>query len=96
MASVETKEQIAIRICDQLGIRAPGFSIGSTEPKELFLLICDALGLVPKSDATKPQMAAFIVESTGDQWFPNFESSGGTVTRDGLLAVEKSVNFFIR
>jgi hypothetical protein len=96
MAKLETKEMIATRICDQLGVRTPGFSIGSTEPKELFMLICDSLGLSPDANATKQQMACFIVESAGERWFPSFESAGGTVTRDGLLAVEKAVNFFVK
>jgi hypothetical protein len=96
MGKSETKEMIAFRICNQLGVKTPGFSIGSTEPKELFTLICDSIGLAPSASATKPQMAAFIVESAGEQWFPSFESAGGTVTREGLLAVEKAVNFFIQ
>jgi hypothetical protein len=96
VAKSETKEMIAIRICNRLGVRAPGFSIGSTEPKELFTLICDSIGLAPSASASKPQMASFIVESAGEPWLPSFESAGGTVTREGLLAVEKAVNFFIK
>jgi hypothetical protein len=90
----ETKEAIADRICAHLGVRTPGFSIGSTEPKDVFIVICASLGLTFDATLTKPNLARFIVESAGNQWHPDFESAGGTVTKAGLLAVETAVKFF--
>jgi hypothetical protein len=94
MVNRETKEFIAERICSRIGVRPPAFSIGSTEPRELFVLVCDSLGLSFDPSLTKPMLARFIVESAGDQWHPDYESTGGTVTREGLKAVENAVYFF--
>jgi hypothetical protein len=44
---------------------------------------------------TKPTIAKRIVEVSGAVWLPDYESSGGTVTKDGLVAVHSAVEFFL-
>lgn len=78
-----------------LGIETPHMSTGSTEPKEIFIAVNEALGLGISSRATKPDMARAIVESSGEIWGPAFESRGGTVTTEGLAAVRTAVRFFL-
>lgn len=62
-------------------------STGSTEPKKIFLLVNEYLGLGVRPEASKAEMAKCIVEAGGQRWLPDFESRGGTVTRQGLNAV---------
>ena len=69
-------------------------STGSTEPKAIFLLVNDALGLGISTRKTKPELARAIVEASGEVWEPSHESRGGTVTLHGLLAVRRAVHFF--
>jgi hypothetical protein len=69
-------------------------STGSTEPRALFDAVNESLGLGIPSNGTKPEMARGIVEAAGSRWLPQHESSGGTVTRDGLIAVLGAVRFF--
>ena len=71
------------------------FSTGSTEPKELFLLVSESLGLGIDTILTKPTMARRIVESSGDSWLTDYESVGGTVTLKGLQAVKSAVEYFL-
>ena len=52
------------------------------------------LGLDPRG--TKPQLARGIVEASGAVWLPTYESRGATVTRAGLAAVHRAVEFFVR
>jgi hypothetical protein len=89
------KSEVAKSITDKLGIPAVHFSSGSTEPKELFLGIADSLGMDIESAKTKPGLARSIVESSGGAWLPQYESSGSTVTLEGLLAVQSAVEFFL-
>lgn len=89
------KEEIADCITDKLKLPRVTFSTGSTEPKELFVSIIDALGLEFQSRRNKPEMARLIVESAGFVWRPEFESTGATVTRQGLEAVLGAVDFFL-
>ena len=69
-------------------------STGSTEPKTIFLLVNDVLGLGISPKKTKPDLARGIVEASGEVWGASFESRGGTVTLDGLVAVRVAVRFF--
>lgn len=89
------KEEISDCITDKLKLPRAIFSTGSTEPKELFINIIDALGLKFQSHRSKPEMARLIVESAGFAWRPEFESTGATVTRQGLEAVLGAVMFFL-
>lgn len=89
------KIEVANEITDLLRVEKVHFSTGSTEPKELFLLIVEALGLGIDPILPKPVMARRIVESAGLAWLPDHESTGGTVTLKGLEVVKSSVEYYL-
>lgn len=89
------KIEVANEITDLLRVEKVHFSTGSTEPKELFLLIVEALGLGIDPRSPKPVMARRIVESAGLAWLPDHESTGGTVTLKGLEVVKSSVEYYL-
>ena len=91
-----TKIEVANQITDLLGLPKVHFSTGSTEPKELFMQIADSLGIDTSHDSTKPGMAKKIVESSGESWHVDHESSGSTITLNGLIAVKSAVEFFLQ
>lgn len=90
-----TKADVVAEIARMVAAPAPPMSTGSTEPREIFVLVNDrlALGLDPRLG--KPQMARAVVEASGGAWLPTFESRGATVTLPGLLAVLRAVEFFL-
>jgi hypothetical protein len=90
----QQKADVVRDIADALGVEAPPMSTGSTEPKAIFLLVNEALGLGVSSSKTKPELARGIVEASGEVWGASYESRGGTVTLEGLLAVRHAVRFF--
>ncbi|KQO38894.1 hypothetical protein [Aeromicrobium sp. Leaf245] len=89
----ELKVDIVWEIAAMIGIEAPHMSTGSTEPREIFDAIDQALGLGLQRERrlTKPQMARGIVEAAGFEWSSSDESRGGTVTLDGLRRVRGAV-----
>ena len=89
------KSDVAHLITSKLGLPDVHFSTGSTEPKELFLQIANCLAIDISDVNTKPTIARRIVEVSGEVWLPNYESSGSTVTMDGLKAVHSAVEFFL-
>ncbi len=89
------KSEVAHLITSKLGLPDVHFSTGSTEPKELFLQVADCLAIDISDVNTKPMIARRIVEVSGEIWLPNYESSGSTVTTDGLKAVHSAVEFFL-
>lgn len=91
-----SKEDLIQDISMMLGIPSPKVSTGSTEPKELFLLINDLLGLAIPENMQKPDIAQQIVELSGGTWSAECESTGGTVTHLGLERVRDAVSFFTR
>ena len=91
-----SKEDLIIEISSMLGITPPKVSTGSTEPKELFILINQLLGLAISDNLQKPDIAQQIVELSGGIWTPECESTGGTVTHLGLEKVRDAVSFFTR
>ena len=91
-----SKEDLIQEISLMLGIPSPKVSTGSTEPKELFVLINDLLGLAIPQNLQKPDMAQQIVELSGGMWAAECESAGGTVTHLGLERVRDAVSFFTR
>jgi hypothetical protein len=91
-----SKEDLIQEISLMLGIPSPKVSTGSTEPKELFVLINDLLGLAIPRNLQKPDMAQQIVELSGGTWSGECESAGGTVTHLGLERVRDAVSFFTR
>lgn len=89
------KRDIVVEIAYVLGREAPKMSTGSTEPRAIFDMVNETLGLGFPSRLTKPEMARAIVESTGEVWAPDFESRGGTVTKKGLEAVRDALHFYL-
>lgn len=92
---MSTKEDIVWEIAIKLGVEAPKMSTGSTEPRQIFEIVNDCLGLGIDGRLTKPDMARQIVEAAGLPWNAHYESSGGTVTKVGLLAVFEAVEHFV-
>ena len=90
----QQKADVVRDIAEALGVEAPPMSTGSTEPKTIFLLVNEALGLGIPVRKTKPEMARAIVEASGEAWGASHESRGGTVTLEGLQAVRRAVQFF--
>jgi len=88
------KEDVVIEIGWLIDAGPFHMSTGSTEPRAVFDAVNEKLGLGIPTGSTKPGMARGIVEATGARWLPQYESAGGTVTRDGLLAVLEAVQFF--
>lgn len=91
-----SKEDLIVEISVLLEIPPMKVSTGSTEPKELFVVISEVLGLGISSKLTKPEMARQIVEFAGEFWSTECESSGGTVTHLGLEKVRDAVSFFTK
>lgn len=89
------KSDVVAEIASLLGVPAPHMSTGSTEPKEIFELVNNVLGLGLDPQLTKPDLAAAISNAAGLQWAPKCESSGGTVTMEGLETVREAVIFFL-
>jgi hypothetical protein len=89
------KSEVAHLITSKLGLPDVHFSTGSTEPKELFIQIAECLAIDISNVSTKPTIARRIVEVSGEIWLPNYESTGSTVTMDGLKAVHSAVEFFL-
>ncbi len=90
----QQKADVVQEIAEALGVAAPPMSTGSTEPKTIFLLVNESLGLGISAKKTKPELARAIVEASGEVWGATYESRGGTVTVEGLLAVRRAVRFF--
>ena len=90
------KVEIVTEIAHRIGVVPPPMSTGSTEPRRIFELVNDRLGLGLDVKLGKPELARGIVEASGARWLPDFESRGATVTRMGLVAVLEAVDFFVR
>lgn len=90
------KSEVAHEITFRLGLPDVHFSRGSTEPKELFVQIANTLGIDVIDINTKPLIAKKIVELSGENWHPDYESAGSTVTLQGLMAVNRAVQFFLK
>lgn len=95
-AGAARKVDIVVEIAHEIGVAAPPMSTGSTEPRAIFQLINDRLGLGLDDRLGKPELARGIVESSGSTWHPDFESRGATVTKPGLIAVLEAVRFFVQ
>jgi hypothetical protein len=87
-----TKQDLMDEICTHLGIRSFPISTGSTEPKEFLLAVVEQLGLVNISQGLdKSEIGKLIVEADGELWLPDFDSTGGTITKEGLEAIKRAV-----
>ena len=94
MSPKSSKEELIKEISDLLGVPPFKVSTGSTEPKDLFIVISDLLGLAISTKLQKPEMARQIVELSGGNWGSDCESTGGTITHLGLERVRDAVSFF--
>jgi hypothetical protein len=90
-----TKEHVVNEIAEMLGVEAPRMSTGATEPKAIFVLVNEGLGLGLDPKARKEDLARGIVEAAGAVWGADCESRGATVTMKGLQSVEQAVRFFL-
>lgn len=90
-----SKTEIVQEISDLLGVPSPPMSTGSKEPRKLFELVNDRLGLGLDPKLGKPDLARGIVMASGAEWYPDYESRGATVTKSGLLAVLQATHFFV-
>jgi len=89
---MSTKQEIIDEICSHLGIPTFIISTGSTEPKEFLIAVADQLGITGLSlGMDKQELGKLIVEASGELWLPDYDSTGGTITKEGLLAVQASV-----
>ena len=97
MIERRSKEEIVGEIAALIAAVPPKMSTGSTEPREIFELVNETLGLRVQrhKTLTKPELARAIVLSAGFAWEPDFESRGGTVTWDGLNAVLGAVQMLV-
>jgi hypothetical protein len=93
-----TKEEIVNELAMSIGMSPPKMSTGSTEPREIFDMIDDVLGLRLNTTGRnkKQDVARGIVQAAGHSWNPEYESRGGTVTKQGLLAVARAVSFLMK
>lgn len=89
-----SKKEIVDELARLIGVEPPPMSTGSTEPRTIFVLVNDRLGLGLSARLDKPSLARGIVEASGRPWLPTYESRGSTVTKEGLLAVMHAVEFF--
>lgn len=90
--SRRTKADVVASICDDLRIPEFRLSTGSTESKEFLVAVADQIGLgATVAGLSKPEICRTIVESFGDQWLPDYESRGSTVTLKGLEAIERVI-----
>jgi hypothetical protein len=87
-----TKQDLIDEICLHLGIPSYIISTGSTEPKDFLLAVADQLGITGLSvGMDKQELGKLIVEASGELWLPDFDSTGGTITKEGLMAIKSSV-----
>ena len=85
------KADLVKAIAAHLGIPTPPMSTGSTEPKSILVAANEVLGLGHHSRLSKPRLAQAICASAGIEWDYGCESTGSTVTAEGLLRVHHAV-----
>lgn len=89
---MKTKQDVMDAISNHLRIPHYQCSTGSTEPKEFLLAITNQMGLTNlTSGLDKVDLARLIVESSGKKWLPSYDSSGGTITKEGMIAIQESI-----
>lgn len=87
----QTKTEVVAQIAEMLGVPAPHMSTGSSEPRRIFELANEVLGLGLDNSVVKPDLARGIAESAGIAWTATCESAGSRVTLEGLLLVRDAV-----
>lgn len=89
-----TKQSVVESIAELCGEPAPPMSTGSTEPREIFDMCAEAIG-IEGPFATKPEAARAVAEAGGMFWGADCDSRGGTVTLRGLLQVEAAMRLLL-
>lgn len=90
----KSKQQIMDDISELTHIPSFRCSSGSTEPREFFVALAEQLGLHESiKGLSKPEIAKFLCQSLGGVWGSHCESSGSTVTREGLEALYEQLVF---
>jgi hypothetical protein len=91
---VPTKVELVGRIAERLGVPAPPVSNGASEPRRIFELVVEELGLaIELSDFNKPDLAHAICDAAEVDWsIVSCESHGGRVTKTGLIQVLRAVD----
>jgi len=91
---MKTKQDILDEISDLAGIQKFYVSSGSTEPRAFFVALAIQLGITDfKQRMTKPELARLICYSLGGIWDFDCESSGSTVTKQGLINILEGLRF---
>ena len=93
------KRDVVVAIAQAVGHRPPPMSRGSTEPREIFVLVDRTLGLRLHEEglSSKHDLARGIVDAAAiEVWLPDYTSAGGTVTLSGLKAVLRAVLHMLR
>lgn len=99
--AAETKQDILNDIARLIGGKPRAVSRGSTEPREAFDDIVNALGLKVQPGLTKPQLAGAIARAGGQAWDDTCHSGntpsggGGTITLTGDRRVREAVRQLI-
>jgi hypothetical protein len=85
---VTTKQEVLDEISTLLSVQKFYVTTGSSEPKDFFVSVIEQLGIdIGQHPNTKPGLARAIVEAFGQIWLPEYESTGSTVTLQGLMAI---------
>lgn len=87
-----TKAEVVAEIAALLGVETPHMSTGSSEPKRIFELANEVLGLGLAPELLKPELARAVAQSAGLSWSATCESRGARVTLEGLLQVRDAVS----
>ncbi len=89
---METKQDLMDAISYHLKIPNFQCSTGSTEPKAFLEAVVEQMGISKLAmGLDKIELARLIIESGGRQWLPTFDSAGGTITREGMLAIQEII-----
>lgn len=89
---METKQDVMDAISYHLKIPYFPCSSGSTEPKAFLEAVTRTNGNNEASNGLdKIDLAKLIVESGGKKWLPAFDSTGGTITKEGMLAIQEII-----
>ena len=86
-----TKTQLVKAIAQRLDVPVPPMSTGAKEPKAIFVLAVDHIGIGISTKSTKPELAEAICEAAGVPWSLRDHARGNTITNSGLAKVLEAV-----
>lgn len=91
-----TKPELVTSIASRLSAPAPPVAHGSREPKRILELINERLALGFDERLPKPDLARQIVQAAGLSWAPYCWSRPQTLTRAGLVMLDRAVEKMLR